>query len=236
MVELLRKVRLERNGVVADTMGYYGTAYGLNYGVSLPTIREIASSLTPDNSFAHFLFLQDVRELRLIALHIAQPEQLSPWESPVWAAGIINSEIAEEAAFALFSKAELLPELFNEWIKSDNTLLQYTVLLAAAHSHRFSNELIAPALEALHKIASSANDSSSKRTMPLLDEPVFVNTLALDPRQAAHLVAMGVIALLSTLAAQNEENRLAVIRAIGSLGKLPAEDYVHEELTWRLEA
>jgi len=27
-----------------------------------------------------------------------------------------------------------------------------------------------------------------------------------------------------------------VLRAAGSLGKLPAEDYVHEELTWRLEA
>jgi len=34
----------------------------------------------------------------------------------------------------------------------------------------------------------------------------------------------------------NEETRQAVLRAAGSLGKLPAEDYVHEELTWRLEA
>ena len=43
-------------------------------------------------------------------------------------------------------------------------------------------------------------------------------------------------ALLAAGAAQNEENRQAVLRAAGSLGKLPAEDYVHEELAWRLEA
>ena len=42
--------------------------------------------------------------------------------------------------------------------------------------------------------------------------------------------------LLAAVAAQNEENRQAVLRAAGSLGKLPAEDYVHEELAWRLEA
>ena len=44
------------------------------------------------------------------------------------------------------------------------------------------------------------------------------------------------LALLSAVGGLNEENRQAVLRAAGSLGKLPAEDYVHEELAWRLEA
>ena len=34
---------------------------------------------------------------------------------------------------------------------------------------------------------------------------------------------------------RNEENRQAVLRAAGSLGQLPAEACVHEELAWRLE-
>ena len=37
MAALLGRFRRERNGVVADTMQYRGKAYGLNYGVSLPT-------------------------------------------------------------------------------------------------------------------------------------------------------------------------------------------------------
>ena len=53
---------------------------------------------------------------------------------------------------------------------------------------------------------------------------------------AARLIAQGAVALLSAVGGLNEENRQAVLRAAGSLGKLPAEDYVHEELAWRLEA
>ena len=103
MVALLRELRRERNGAVADSMRYYGAPYGLNYGVSLPTLRRIARAEAPDHAFARYLYRQDVRELRLAALHIACPASLTPEEFPAWAAGIVNSEIAEEAAFALLS-------------------------------------------------------------------------------------------------------------------------------------
>ena len=109
MLALLRELRRERNGAVADSMRYYGTPYGLNYGVSLPTLRRIARAEAPDHGFARYLYRQDVRELRLAALHIACPACLTPEEFPAWAAGIVNSEIAEEAAFALLSRAEAFP-------------------------------------------------------------------------------------------------------------------------------
>lgn len=72
MVALLRELRRERNGAVADSMRYYGTPYGLNYGVSLPTLRRIARAEAPDHGFARYLYRQDVRELRLAALHIVR--------------------------------------------------------------------------------------------------------------------------------------------------------------------
>ncbi len=80
MVALLRELRRERNGAVADSMRYYGTPYGLNYGVSLPTLRRIARAEAPDHGFARYLYRQDVRELRLAALHIACPACLTPDE------------------------------------------------------------------------------------------------------------------------------------------------------------
>lgn len=73
MVELLGRLRREMNGAVADSMRVRGRPYGLNYGVSLPTIRAIARSCPPDHAFARYLFLQDVRELRLAALTLAEP-------------------------------------------------------------------------------------------------------------------------------------------------------------------
>ena len=74
MAALLGAFRRERNGAVADSMRFYGAPCGLNYGVSLPTLRKLARAETPDHDFARYLYLQAVRELRLAALHIARPE------------------------------------------------------------------------------------------------------------------------------------------------------------------
>ena len=306
MVALLRELRRERNGAVADSMRYYGTPYGLNYGVSLPTLRRIARAEAPDHGFARYLYRQDVRELRLAALHIACPASLTPEEFPAWAAGIVNSEIAEEAAFALLSRAEAFPALFSAWIASPDALLQYAALLAAARSPRLTASWVAPAVEAVHRNAtaeamteataaaisaaadtsvapgafvfdtsvteasspevatlapgnssvdvtpsaatapSAAIASAAPGASPAADphvaspcaagQQVSSRPLAQHPVPAARLTAQGAVALLAAVAAQNEENRQAVLRAAGSLGKLPAEDYVHEELAWRLEA
>ena len=134
MVALLGELRRERNGAVADAMRCYGAPYGLNYGVSLPTLRKLARAETPDHDFARYLYLQEVRELRLAALHIARPESLTPDEFPAWAAGIVNSEVAEEAAFAFLSRSAALPALFDAWIADPNPLLRYAALHSAARS------------------------------------------------------------------------------------------------------
>ena len=104
MAALLGRFRRERNGVVADTMQYRGKAYGLNYGVSLPTIRAVARAERPDSDFDRFLYRQDVRELKLAAFWIADPVQVTSVEFSDWGEGIANSEMAEECAFALMSR------------------------------------------------------------------------------------------------------------------------------------
>lgn len=206
MTALLARMRRERNGAVADTMRCRGRACGLNYGVSLPTVRRIARAEGMDPALARLLWRQDVRELRLAALHVADPARL--WaERTFWAEGIVNSELAEEAAFALLPRSEEFADLFREWVAAPEPLLRYAVLLAAARSERLTAEWIDPALDAVAMLG--------------------------DPADAL-LVARGAVALLAALGARNEENRRTVLRAAGSRGKLPAADFIHEELAWRL--
>ena len=64
MAALLGAFRRERNGAVADSMRLYGKPYGLNYGVSLPTLRTLARAEGTDHEFARYLYQQDVRCLR----------------------------------------------------------------------------------------------------------------------------------------------------------------------------
>ena len=130
MAALLGRFRRERNGVVADTMQYRGKAYGLNYGVSLPTIRAVARAERPDSDFARFLYRQDVRELKLAAFWIADPVQVTFVEFSDWGEGIANSEMAEECAFALMSRSPRGDEWGRAWCDTGNELLGYAGLLA----------------------------------------------------------------------------------------------------------
>lgn len=245
MVALLGELRRERNGAVADAMCLCGKPYGLNYGVSLPTLRRIARAETPDHDFARYLYVQDVRELRLAALYIAQPERVTMDEAAFWAAGIINSEVAEEASFALLSRVGVQPAIFESWMAA-SPLLQYAALLAAARSPQASLAWVDAALGAVHRDAVEAEalvaaarsvaaaDTSAAPAAGIAGAAGQAASASFAAR-AARLVAQGAVALCVAVGSQNEENRLAVHRKAGSLGKLPAEDCVHEELAWRLE-
>ena len=71
MIALLGRIRKQMNGAVTESMARDGQKYGLNYGVSIATIREIVAEEEPDYDFAKYLYKQQVRELKLCACHLA---------------------------------------------------------------------------------------------------------------------------------------------------------------------
>lgn len=211
MAALLGAFRRERNGAVADSMRFYGAPCGLNYGVSLPTLRTLARAEAADHDFAKYLWRQDVRCLRLAALHIADPARLTPGEFAFWGDGLLNSEIAAEAAFALLSRIGAFPELFAAWIAPDaGWLRQYAALMAAARVPYPSPAWAVPAAAVVHGAAAA---SIRKRTCWLMAPWRCSRPSGRETKRTGRRFS----------------------RAAGSLGQLPAEDCVHEELAWRLE-
>ena len=206
MIALLGAMRKQMNGAVADAMYYYGADYGLNYGVSLPTVRQIAREQEKDHALALYLYKQQVRELRLAALHIAQAEAITMEELPTWAEGVINSEIAEEMAFALLPNTTILSDIFTAWSESDNEFLVYATLMAAARS-----EL--------------ARDTNIVNVTPNI----------LSRFSASRIIAQGVVALLAAAYDCDAEARKAVAEVIEELEESPAANYVKEEMSWRME-
>lgn len=206
MIALLGAMRKQMNGAVADAMYYYGADYGLNYGVSLPTVRQIAREQEKDHALALYLYKQQVRELRLAALHIAQAEAITMEELPTWAEGVINSEIAEEMAFALLPHTTIISDIFTAWSESDNEFLVYATLMAAARS-----EL--------------ARDTNIVNATPNI----------LSRFSASRIIAQGVVALLAAAYDCDAEARKAVAEVIEGLEESPAADYVKEEMSWRME-
>ena len=206
MITLLGAMRKQMNGAVADAMRYYGADYGLNYGVSLPTIRSIAQAEERNHQLALYLYKQQVRELRLAALHIADPALLAPDSLDEWAEGIINSEVAEEMAFALLRYADALPAIFTEWISSDNEFLAYTALRSAAAT-AFGREVavVAQTIEAIDRFHTS------------------------------RIIAQAAVAVLAAAYEHNPEARLAVEQAINDLDDTISASYIKEEMAWRMD-
>ena len=148
-------MRKQMNGAVADSMFYYGENYGLNYGVSLPTVREIAQAEGHDHNLAQYLFKQQVRELKLAAFHIAEPALIDATNASFWAEGIINSELAEEAAFAMLSHCPAVMDIFKQWTASKNEFTTYAAMMAVARC----NTLSAAELQPLNDIINRFPDS-----------------------------------------------------------------------------
>ncbi len=213
MVALLGAFRRERNGQVADTMHYDGARYGLNYGVSLPTVRRLVRAEQTDHAFACFLLAQQVRELQLAALHLADPDRLAdPAEAARWCAALVNTELAEEAAFACLCRSRALPDLFERWLCSREPLTVYAALLAAARAPQPSAAWIGPMCDALRRIAAD-------RSLPAY---------------AARRVAEGAVALAARLAETDEAARTRLCELSDRLGSTAAEHLFADELAWRL--
>ena len=205
MIALLGAMRKQMNGAVADAMFYYGRKYGLNYGVSLPTIRSIASQEGCDHDLAIYLFQQQVRELQLAALHIADAQAITADQDTLWYDGMINSEIAEEMAFALLGGSPHLEDIFHKWIASENEYAVYAALMAAARSSLASkNEIVGPIANIVERFPES------------------------------RIIAQGAVALLSA-AYNHDAMRQCVQQLIASLPTTPAATYIADEMGWRME-
>lgn len=105
IVALMRRLKIEMNGAVVDAMREYGGGtpdYGLNYGVSLPTIKDAAREYAPDHELALALWRQDVRELKLAALFIDDPACVTHGQMETWSGDWQMPELAEQCAMQLF--------------------------------------------------------------------------------------------------------------------------------------
>ena len=77
MLQLLKRLKVEMNGAVTGAMQERGIVYPLNYGVSVPTIRDIAKEYCANHSLALLLYQQQLRELKLAALFVDDPASVT---------------------------------------------------------------------------------------------------------------------------------------------------------------
>lgn len=118
--------RLMMNGPASQSMREKGLNYKINWGVPIPSLKQMAKEYGKDYDLAIELFKEDIRECKILATMIMPPEKFLPEIADIWMEQTISHEIAEQLAFNLMQYVDYAPVIAFEWIASDKPLYKLT--------------------------------------------------------------------------------------------------------------
>ncbi len=122
--EIKQSFRQMMDGAVAQSMRNKGLDYHLNWGATLPRLKEMADGIGKDYDLAIALWKENVRECKILATMIMPADSVLPEVIDIWMEQTENQEIAEQAVFNLYQYLPYAPEKAYTWIASDKELYQ----------------------------------------------------------------------------------------------------------------
>jgi hypothetical protein len=155
--EIKQSFRQMMDGSIAQSMRDKGVNYHLNWGATLPRLKEKATEIGPNYDLAIALWKENVRECKILATMIMPADKVLPEVIDIWVEQIDAIEIAEQASFNLFQHLPFAAEKAFQWLAAPDDLTQlcgYHVLARLfmnkqEPNERGINEFIDQALVAL---------------------------------------------------------------------------------------
>jgi hypothetical protein len=114
--DIKKSFRLVMNGVASKSMRDKGSEYKVNWGVSLPLLKEMALEIGKNYDLAIALWKEDIRECKILATLLMPVDKMQPEIADIWIEQTKSQEMAEIASFYLYQN---LPFAFSkafEWI------------------------------------------------------------------------------------------------------------------------
>ena len=122
--EIKQSFRQMMDGSIAASMRTKGADYKLNWGATLPRLREKAEEIGKNYDLAIALWKENVRECKILATMIMPPNEVLPEVIDIWMEQTPTQEIAEQAAFNLYQYLPYAPEKAYTWMASSEPLYQ----------------------------------------------------------------------------------------------------------------
>ena len=156
--QIKQSFRQMMDGQVAQSMRDKGLQYHLNWGATLPRLREMADEYGQDYDLAIALWKENIRECKILATMIMPPDRILPEVVDIWMEQTETQEIAEQAAMNLYRHLPYAPQKAYEWIASERPLCQLCGFHVLSRlfmngqepNERGINEFIDQAIAALH--------------------------------------------------------------------------------------
>ena len=127
--EIKQSFRQMMDGATAQSMRQKGLDYKLNWGATLPRLKEMAAELKGDESLSLYdlaiaLWKEDVRECKILATMLMPPEEILPEVVDIWMEQTTTVELAEQAAFNLYQHLPFAAEKAYLWLSAADDLPQ----------------------------------------------------------------------------------------------------------------
>ncbi len=117
--EIKQSFRQMMDGAVAQSMRDKGLNYHLNWGATLPRLREKADEIGKNYDLAIALWKENVRECKILATMTMPADKMLPEVVDIWMEQVPSQEIAEQVAFNLWQHLPFAPEKAFQWIASE---------------------------------------------------------------------------------------------------------------------
>lgn len=193
--EIKQSLRQLMDGQTAQSMRDKGVDYKLNWGASIPMLREKAEEIGKDYDLAIELWKADVRECKILATMIMPAEQILPEVVDIWMEQTPSQEIAEQAAFNLYQHLPYAPEKAYQWIASDKDMEQLCGFHVLSRlfmnkqepNERGINEFIDQALAALQGPAPSVRKAAMQSIIRFSELGLMYERLAKSALKSLNL-------------------------------------------------
>ena len=150
-----QRLRKRMSGDVSKSMRDKGLQYGINFGVSLPDLREIAAEQPRDRSLADLMWTKEVREMRLLSLMIRPREELTRKDLLTLAGECRTIEEAEQfVTLLLIGSGEEERVATEVAAKSPEVILPWVVLTRLAVAGSASTRFVKHSLDRAEEVLS----------------------------------------------------------------------------------
>ena len=122
--QIKRSFRLLMNGETSKYMRENGIDYHLNWGVAFSDLRMMAEEYGKDYHLAVQLWMENIRECKILATLIMPAEEMTPQLVDLWMGQAQTLEMAEMLAHNLFQHLDFAASMAFQWIASSLTLHQ----------------------------------------------------------------------------------------------------------------
>ncbi len=127
--ELLKKIRLLKNGETVAQMKALGVNYKINWGASIISLRQLSKQYEKNHLLALKLWNKQWRETMILATLLDDPDELTEEQMDYWTKSFETPEIAEQAVANLFVSTKFAYIKALEYCRGKKHMVRYTGLL-----------------------------------------------------------------------------------------------------------